>query len=114
MEEFERLKAKRNIVGEIFIKNGFTTATEEQLFKVVGMADYLKPSGYSLEMVAELLTNEKNVKAIEAVGFDEFFTIATKARFPHIQAKKFKPNRNGTCPCGSGLKFKKCCILKTQ
>lgn len=25
-------------------------------------------------------------------------------------ATKTKPSRNATCPCGSGQKFKKCCI----
>ena len=29
-----------------------------------------------------------------------------------IQNKHNKPGRNDPCPCGSGLKYKKCCIQK--
>ena len=28
--------------------------------------------------------------------------------------KKYKINRNDKCPCGSGLKFKNCCIDKPE
>ena len=28
--------------------------------------------------------------------------------------KKYKINRNDKCPCGSGLKFKNCCINKPE
>lgn len=31
---------------------------------------------------------------------------------PHQQASKQKVGRNDFCPCGSGKKFKKCCLLK--
>ena len=30
----------------------------------------------------------------------------------HILIKRTKIGRNQSCPCGSGLKFKKCCIEK--
>lgn len=32
----------------------------------------------------------------------------TAKRSPHIAAKR--PTRNEPCPCGSGLKYKKCCL----
>lgn len=31
---------------------------------------------------------------------------------PVSRAVCFKANRNDKCPCGSGLKFKRCCINK--
>lgn len=38
-----------------------------------------------------------------------------KAVFPDIEvAHAGKIGRNATCPCGSGLKFKKCCISKVR
>ncbi len=30
----------------------------------------------------------------------------------HTQFTRTKIGRNAACPCGSGLKFKKCCISK--
>jgi uncharacterized protein YecA (UPF0149 family) len=30
--------------------------------------------------------------------------------FEPISFKKKKPSRNDYCPCGSGLKYKKCCL----
>ncbi|MCP4482842.1 MAG: UPF0149 family protein [bacterium] len=33
---------------------------------------------------------------------------------PHIITHDFKVGRNNPCPCGSGKKFKKCCLLKKE
>jgi tetratricopeptide (TPR) repeat protein len=33
---------------------------------------------------------------------------------PAAPAKKFKIGRNDPCPCGSGKKYKKCCLLKEK
>lgn len=38
---------------------------------------------------------------------------------PHSAEKKFNPikelaDRNASCPCGSGIKYKKCCMQKDQ
>lgn len=35
-------------------------------------------------------------------------------RRPPLQPLNPKTERNQTCPCGSGLKFKKCCLNKTS
>jgi len=32
----------------------------------------------------------------------------------HEQRKKGRIYRNDLCPCGSGLKFKKCCLIKER
>lgn len=37
---------------------------------------------------------------------------ASDSAFPQQQAAKQKVGRNDFCPCGSGKKFKKCCLLK--
>ncbi len=31
-----------------------------------------------------------------------------------VQRARRKVGRNETCPCGSGIKFKKCCLFKKQ
>lgn len=103
------LKAKRNIVGEIFVANGVTDADEEDLNIVVALAHQLRFKGYSLEMLAENLVNKRNQEIIKKEGIKRVVQIATKAHFPTIQAKRFKPERNKPCPCGSGVKYKKCC-----
>ena len=37
---------------------------------------------------------------------------ASGLAFPHQQASKQKVGRNELCPCGSGKKFKKCCLSR--
>lgn len=110
----ELLKARRNIVGEIFVKAGINDATEDNLLTVVGIAQRVRHKGYSLEMVAENLVNEKNVEIIREVGLDLFLKSAVKVKYPSIQAKRMKFDRNAPCFCGSGKKHKRCCINKTQ
>jgi hypothetical protein len=31
-----------------------------------------------------------------------------------MKRKSKKPGRNDPCPCGSGLKYKKCCMIKSE
>ena len=54
--------------------------------------------------------NEKNV--------DIFIEKALQTRRQHSHAKKPGPSgkagRNAPCPCGSGLKFKRCCGRQTR
>jgi len=33
---------------------------------------------------------------------------------PHLPARTHKTGRNAPCPCGSGRKYKKCCLRKTS
>lgn len=40
--------------------------------------------------------------------------LASLAQEGHRFHKRTKIGRNSTCPCGSGLKFKKCCINKAM
>lgn len=56
-------------------------------------ADYL----YSLEEWEAVLTEEKRLEIVK-----EF----KRSRTVHVEKK---PGRNDPCPCGSGLKYKKCC-----
>lgn len=41
-------------------------------------------------------------------GFEKHFVPIANAKPGQIRAKKV--GRNGPCPCGSGKKFKKCCM----
>lgn len=42
-----------------------------------------------------------------------FLTRHTKTQQPIVVNSRFV-GRNDPCPCGSGLKFKKCCLPKTE
>ena len=43
---------------------------------------------------------------------DADITIQAERGRPFI--RRVKVGRNETCPCGSGIKFKKCCLSKAQ
>lgn len=54
---------------------------------------------FKAETQAEMLAKmDARKEALERLGGTNF--------------KRQKLGRNATCPCGSGLKFKKCCIAK--
>lgn len=55
-------------------------------------------SGASDEEAKEKM--DKRLKELQAEG--------------HILSKRVKIGRNEACPCGSGKKFKKCCLGKVQ
>lgn len=49
----------------------------------------------------------------EAVGLNQEQIMEAMARYKAAHTpkiKEYKIGRNEPCPCGSGLKFKKCCI----
>jgi len=60
----------------------------------------------------------------EIISFDEFNKIVDEEEKSHFKEIKMKPTqkqlnkktpqigRNDLCPCGSGKKFKKCCLEK--
>lgn len=43
-------------------------------------------------------------------GLEEMLELALAAEPPKAQKKKQKIGRNEVCPCGSGIKYKKCCL----
>ena len=42
------------------------------------------------------------------------YRLAELERKGHILVRRIKIGRNEPCPCGSGKKFKKCCIDKSK
>jgi len=50
-------------------------------------------------------------KRIRLVPFKPDEKLEEKPMVPFKMIKP-KPKRNGLCPCGSGTKYKKCCLLK--
>ena len=59
------------------------------------------------------LCHENGWKVIVGIEPDKPEDISDVTRLMHPpppQEKKIKIGRNEPCPCGSGLKFKKCCL----
>lgn len=64
---------------------------------------------------------ESQIKAKDnldaAVGVKQEQLMEAMARYKAAHTpliKEYKIGRNDPCPCGSGLKFKKCCINKLE
>jgi cysteinyl-tRNA synthetase len=91
------------------------------LIAIVGLAVQIHTSYYKKEINVEEkvieyllkenkeLKDQKQVKAIPKIK-SELHT--KKPQQPYIREES-KIQRNDLCPCGSGLKFKKCCWLTT-
>jgi uncharacterized protein YecA (UPF0149 family) len=83
----------------------FVSALEKRIEELRGRDELYEPEGKE-EKVAELL----------ALWGESYipFTLDVKARriefVQRAQARSSSPGRNDPCPCGSGKKFKKCCL----
>ena len=70
-------------------------------------------------IIVEYHTSDGEKKEIESVGFEaqiwqheinHLNGIEEDVREGNVDIKNIKIERNVTCPCGSGKKYKKCCI----
>lgn len=57
-----------------------------------------------MENINKVIKDPKGLEAQEELY--EFFSTFNKT--PYIKTEE--PNRNDLCPCGSGKKYKKCCM----
>ena len=59
--------------------------------------------------------DEKKEKLNNAIDNKQVMEAMARYKAMHTPiVKKYKINRNDPCPCGSGLKFKNCCIDKPE
>mgnify|MGYP002624269469 CR=1 FL=1 len=56
-------------------------------------------------------TEERALEYKKLPEIDQYISVRAKQKH-QMQRKTPKPGRNDPCPCGSGKKFKKCCIDK--
>jgi SEC-C motif-containing protein len=68
-------------------------------------------SAYGTEEGRELVLHEKAEFARQDGGW--IYTRALREGPAPFKATARKPGRNDPCPCGSGKKYKQCCLLKT-
>ncbi len=71
---------------------------------------YVDFSAYGTEAGAEHVLHEKAEFIREAGGW--IYTRAVREGPAPFVATTPKPGRNDPCPCGSGKKYKQCCLLK--
>ena len=100
------------IMGERFPEYDEWLATEkvektEHWRRVKELED--DPAGL-LQFAFEKLTGKKTEKPKAPMSLPP----ASRLALPQIPAPKQEFGRNDPCPCGSGKKFKKCCINKPQ
>lgn len=67
----------------------------------------IDPRGFAQTEIFSGPTN----KAVKAAMDSRLAELAQEG---HTFAKRTRIGRNTTCPCGSGRKFKKCCLEKTR
>lgn len=86
--------------------------TEEELKILLGN-DFKKTSEFKTHFIStnenEMTEKQKNTKQ---VALQDNKSYLGKKR---IQARKrYYLGRNDLCPCGSGIKYKKCCLTKNK
>lgn len=80
------------------------------LFEVTNTI-YDRGHRYTYLEVADFATNETNIKHVHERGLKFVLERIPRIKMPPIKRPKV-PGRNDTCYCGSGAKFKNCCIGK--
>lgn len=123
-----------------FAKNAEALMRSRYTAFVLKLSDYLKQSWHSSTRPDSLelddstqwkrleIINSANNNETGEVHFKAYFiedgcwqVVEEKSKFlcqdqhwyyltGDYQPQTFKPNRNDPCPCGSGKKFKKCCL----
>ena len=68
-----------------------------------------------LDCIAAQLNVPNNPTMVKHQGaFDQATSSGTICIGRKARRKISKPGRNDLCPCGSGIKFKKCCLNKEK
>ena len=100
-------------VKEIIAASGHPYS-DEDVYLCMGCTEKFNNSGYRLTHmeVAEFLVNEKNSEMIKEKGIKKTILAMSKMRLGTIRRRGKRLGRNAPCFCGSGLKYKKCCLKK--
>ena len=101
---------------------GFLDGINNSLATALSLEDLERDTPFTLDIDLEkLYFNMHDAKAKWLFNIKEWETLLTKEKRREIKnayrdsvivVKKEKIGRNDPCPCGSGKKFKKCCMLK--
>ncbi len=72
---------------------------------------FVEFSAFYIEQDVERVLQEK--AEFHQINGEWIYTRAVRQGPAPYRAAQAKPGRNDPCPCGSGKKFKQCCLLKT-
>lgn len=105
-----------DIVGEIFIllQNGGNLQEAAEYLEQLGMMDDER----KMKAVVPLLiayNNETHLWPLKGHTPSELFTRSGMGKvIPFAEVHRQKVGRNDPCPCGSGKKYKNCCLAKDE
>jgi len=88
--------------------------TDEQMTRLGDISITTKANGFrfaSTSFIARTMTDKKNLEFTLGISLDKALDIAERYHWGSIRRRK-QPSRNEKCRCGSGLKFKNCCIKR--
>ncbi len=97
-----------NIDENILINNTYANMYLSKSNKVLSVFLYYNSNSNIEKMDFKLLSSDdKEAKETEIMNMVEYLRIKRS-----IKLENKKIGRNELCPCGSGKKYKKCCLLK--
>lgn len=101
-------------LGDIIADAGISYDPKDILI-LIEVTNRFNRSGYKLTYneVAKFLVNDKNKKMIESEGLTKTIEAMANMRLGTITRSEPKTGRNDKCICGSGAKYKKCCLNKS-
>ena len=104
-------KVQRQI--EDILKRNFISFKLQDVLLIIAITNQFNRSGYSLTDVdvTNFLVNKNNIKLIKENGLTKTIEAMKDMRLGSI-IKTPQLGRNEKCNCGSGVKFKKCCLIK--
>jgi uncharacterized protein YecA (UPF0149 family) len=78
----------------------------------------ISPEKITLEKIEKIKKLDLDYNNVESFSEENCQTIMDildiNLEIPKKPEKKIKIPRNSQCPCGSGIKYKKCCNIKTN
>lgn len=89
------------------------TYTPDDVLLLIAIVDKWNGRGYEIGIAetAHFLFNKRNIELIIRNGMTKTIKAMSLMKLGMIKRGK-TTGRNEKCPCGSGSKFKKCCINK--
>lgn len=85
--------------------------TDGHVEQIIHITNGFKDNGYKISYgkVAEFISSQENRDILEDIGLDKVLKSMPYMKLGTITKEK-KQCRNEACGCGSGKKFKKCCL----
>lgn len=108
MEQNEKIMMVKNVFDQ---KNA--TYEKNDVLLLVAVVDGFNNRGYTVgyDEAAHFLFNQRNVELVITQGITKTIKAMSLMKLGPIR-KGVVIGRNEKCPCGSGNKYKKCCINK--